>query len=339
MLKFGEKDEDEDEDEEEEVVEEKDSDEDEESEDEDEGDEKEEKEEASEEEEVDEERERKREENRRRRLEKKEYKRKKREEELARLEALETDLRSEREEKKHLKEFISKIAERVDSRDMADVDGRMTSAEQRYREAGAFVQQATLEMQKAVEVGDGASFGRIYGEIEKAKNIMQQADNEWRALKTVKEKLSVKEEREPIERQVAPDLDESRMVSYRNEWMNRNAWYEKSNDSEDPDTLAARVIDRKLYREGYKPDTKAYWEEFDRRVRARLPHKFKTQTKKPPQLVGGRESTATKVGSDKEESLDRAFIKVLNERYGRDKNNPDRKKAVASYLQGLKEYR
>lgn len=338
MFNFGEKDQDEDEEEDEDESVEKDSDEDEEEEDEDEGDEKAQAEEESPDEEVDEDREKKREENRRRRQEKKEFKRRKRDEELARLEALEQNLRAEREEKEHLKGFISKIAERIDSRDMSEIDGRMAGAEQRYREAQTFIQSATIQMQKAIELGDGEAWGRLNGEIKRAESIQAAADNEWRALKGVKEKLSSTRTEIPKQeqRQFIRDVDEVKERSFREDWIRQNSWFDRS--ANDKDSYDALVINKGLMDEGYRPDTQAFWNELSRRVKEKLPHKYRA-AKKPPQLVGGRESTATKTGSNKEEGLDRAFIKVLNERYGYDKNNPDRKKAVASYLQGLKEYR
>jgi hypothetical protein len=346
MLKFGEKDDqDEDEDEEEEVTVEKDEDEDSDDADEDEGHEDEEEAEGEEKADGEEGEEKplsKTERNRLRRQEQKERRRLKAQETAERFETLERTLQSEREEKEHLKQFLSKIAEKVDGRDKAEIDSRMTTAEQRYREAAAFVPQATAEMQKAVELGDGATFGRLFAEIDKAKAIMQQADSEWRALSTLKQRFTAEQEDEPAPQQreiQTVNLDQQRLLSYRKDWLSRNQWYDTSNESDDPDSLAARVIDRKLTKEGYKPDTKAFWDEFDRRIKARLPHKFRSAAKKPPQLVGGKESSAPKSGVDKEGELPSEFRKLLNERYGRDKTDPERKRAVAEYFKGLKEYR
>lgn len=276
------------------------------------------------------------------RREKKEYQRRRREEEAARLAALEERVAAEQEEKQVLKEFISKLSERVDSRDMAEIDGRMQAADQRYRDAEAYIQKANAAITTAFETGDSATFGRIFAELDKAKEIKAQAVNEWNALKGIREKVAVKKEREPVEREVEtetrPNIDARREASFRAEFVSKNTWL-NLNDRRNPETVAALLLNQDVMNDGYKPDTKAFWDELGRRVREKMPHKYKTSAKKPPQLVGGRESSAPKGGSDNEGRLDPAFRKVLNERYGRDKNDSERKKAVAEYLKIVKEGR
>lgn len=78
-------------------------------------------------------------------------------------------------------------------------------------------------------------------------------------------------------------------------WHKENQWF-----GQDPImTVAARVIDAELTRDGHSPDTEEFWEALDVRMRQELPHKFKEEparTKAPNPTIQARTSPQTTGG-------------------------------------------
>lgn len=70
----------------------------------------------------------------------------------------------------------------------------------------------------------------------------------------------------------APTLDPSTSQNV-NSWMARNSWFRP--ESGDEDSLIAKMLDSKVASDGYDPATPAYWQELDRRVAKRLPHRVR----------------------------------------------------------------
>lgn len=92
------------------------------------------------------------------------------------------------------------------------------------------------------------------------------------------------------------------MIRLANEWMDKNSWYDPSGGDED--SQIAKVIDNRLASEGWDPSTRDYWEEFNRRLRNRLPHRYTADQddnprRKPRSFVTGssRESSASREGN------------------------------------------
>lgn len=56
-----------------------------------------------------------------------------------------------------------------------------------------------------------------------------------------------------------------------NAWMARNAWFRP--ETSDEDSRIAKVIDDQIAAEGFDPGTAAYWQELDRRIKRKLPHR------------------------------------------------------------------
>jgi hypothetical protein len=54
-------------------------------------------------------------------------------------------------------------------------------------------------------------------------------------------------------------------------WMAKNTWYDPR--SGDEDSMIALAIDDSLAQQGYDPKTQEYWDEFEKRVAKRLPHR------------------------------------------------------------------
>ncbi len=231
-------------------------------------------------------------------------------------------------------EFAGKISERIDARDLNDVDTRINSAAQKYNDAVKYIEQAQEVIKKSFGSGDEELFGTTFANLEKARDIKAQAQAEYNALKSFKDRFqSTKEAPEnKDERQQAPAVDDVKLSRLRTDWMSQNSWFQGAN-SKDRDSRIAMQIDSDLAQEGYKPDTPAFWKELTNRLREELPHRYKSNgSKKPPhQMVGGKETTVVKKDAG-EGGIPPEFRKLLNERYGYDKSNPDRKKAVAYYL-------
>lgn len=253
-------------------------------------------------------------------------------------EELKSTVASLKKENQVLQELVGTVVEKTTARDFSDIEGRLNESIKRFNDADQYIQQSQFIIQKALDEGDTATVGRVFAEVEKAREMKLQAHGEYNALKVAKERLenNQKKIKEEVEIQPRRDVDEARKSRLRKEWIEKHSWFD--GNSRHPDSVAALLINEDLLNEGYKPDTDAFWGELTNRVRKNIPHRFKQQSVKPKQIVAGRESAVAKPGSGNEGELPPAFRKVLNERYGRDKNDPSRKKAVAEYFKGLKEY-
>lgn len=253
-------------------------------------------------------------------------------------EELKSAVASLKKENQVLQDLVGTVIEKTTARDFSDIEARINDSAKRFNDADQYIQQSQFVIQKALDEGDTATVGRVFAEVEKAREIKLQAHGEYNALKTAKDKLEANQKKVSEKAVAEPrrDVDRDREARFRNQWIEKNNWFDK--DSRHPDSVAALLINKDLMDEGYKPDTEAFWNELTNRVRKNIPHRFKQQVAKPKQIVAGKETTVAKTSSDNEGELPPAFRKVLNERYGRDKNDPSRKKAVAEYFKGLKEY-
>jgi hypothetical protein len=150
-----------------------------------------------------------------------------------------------------LMERLSVVERKTHSSDLARLDKAIEDEELRFR----YAQQ---RMQEATTAGDGQAF-------TKAQEIWYESRRKVEALRGLKSKAATATQQQ----QGAANPKVTRMA---NDWMERNNWYDPS--SNDEDTQIAKVIDRKLTEEGWDPGNQDYWEELDRRLQKRLPHRY-----------------------------------------------------------------
>jgi hypothetical protein len=99
--------------------------------------------------------------------------------------------------------------------------------------------------------------------------------------------------------------------------MERNSWYDPNGGDED--SQIAKLIDNRLASEGWDPATEEYWDEFDKRLQARLPNRYthdqdEQPRRKPRSFVTGssRESSAAR-GSGNTFVLEPEQVRAMKE--------------------------
>jgi len=91
-----------------------------------------------------------------------------------------------------------------------------------------------------------------------------------------------------------------------------SAWYNVEGAGRE--SAVVQAIDLDLYKEGYDPNTKEYWDELDDRVKDTLPHRYQNgqaaQRQRPKQTVGGGGQDGAPSGAA-ERALPAEFVKTL----------------------------
>ena len=182
-------------------------------------------------------------------------------------------------ENQEMKDRMLALERRSQTADLARVDKAIEDKELR-------LQYARLKMSEATQAGDGEA-------MAKAQEMWYETRREIESLKAMKQNAA-KAMQEP-----APASNTAVQRQAR-AWMERNEWYDPNSDDED--TEIAKVIDQKLVKEGWNPSSEEYWEELDRRLQKRLPHRYTSDydekesrgSRKPRSVVtgSGRESSA-----------------------------------------------
>lgn len=150
-----------------------------------------------------------------------------------------------------LMERLSVVERKTHSSDLARLDKAIEEEELRFR-------YAAQKMKEATSASDGEAFGR-------AQEMWYESRRKVEALKGLKDRAAQAVQQQ----QGAANPQVTRLA---NSWMDRNDWYDPS--SNDEDTAIAKVVDRKLTEEGWDPGSKEYWDELDRRLQKRLPHRY-----------------------------------------------------------------
>lgn len=149
-----------------------------------------------------------------------------------------------------LMERLSVVERKTHSSDLARLDKAIEEEELRYR-------YAAQKMKDATSASDGEAFGR-------AQEMWYEARRKIEAMRSLKDRAA-----QATKQQGAVNPQVTRLA---NSWMDRNDWYDPSGSDED--TAIAKVVDRKLTEEGWDPASQDYWEELDRRLQKRLPHRY-----------------------------------------------------------------
>jgi hypothetical protein len=166
-----------------------------------------------------------------------------------------------------LMERLAVIERKAHSSDLARLDKAIEDEELR-------LQYAQQKMREATDNSDGTAF-------MKAQEMWYDSRRKVEAMRGVKEQTVRTPEVSPIDPQ---------LKRFAGEWMEDNDWYDPN--GADEDSQIAKVIDSKLVSEGWNPATEEYWDELDRRLQKRLPHRYndfqdEAPRKKPRSVVTG----------------------------------------------------
>lgn len=183
-----------------------------------------------------------------------------------------------------LMERLAVVERKTHSADLARLDKAVEDKQLR-------LQYARMKMSEATQAGDGEA-------MAKAQEMWYEARREMEAL------ISAKEQAAKAQNTPAP-IDNGRMQRLASDWMEENSWFDPN--GEDEDSQIARVVDQKLVKEGWNPGSQEYWEELDRRLQKRLPHRYtedtderEVRTRRPRSVVtsSGRESAPASGGKN-----------------------------------------
>jgi hypothetical protein len=189
---------------------------------------------------------------------------------------------------------------------------RLAEAEENLKMATEKIARLEMSMQMVSKNGVAKEYEGVRAQIadaheayeiakEKRKKAMENNDSEMfdaadnimvEAKARVMSLIPVAKKMEQFMNAPIPAPLDPRIPVLVKQFQKNNAWYDPNGSDEDSQIVKA--IDNVVAREGYRPETKAYWEELDRRLRERLPHRFK-ESPRPP--TGGVASTSSDGGS------------------------------------------
>lgn len=185
---------------------------------------------------------------------------KKRRQEYRERDALE--MRYLRQRNEELERTVGQINSRVTLTEAAAIDGRIESLKSQIAQANDVMGKATA-----------AQDANTYSEALAIKDDLQKSLARLEAAKT--ERLA--EARRPAP-QRAPRIDPD-VQNFGAIFMREHPWYDPA--GRDEDSAIAQVIDQRLVAEGFRPNTKEFWDELRSRLKKRLPDRFKTEANEP----------------------------------------------------------
>lgn len=157
-----------------------------------------------------------------------------------------------------LLERLSAVERKQSGADLARLDKAIEDKELR-------LQYAKMKLAEATTAGDGEA-------MAKAQEMWYETRREIEAMRSVKERATQNANAQPT--------DNGEVQRHASRWMDKNEWYDPNGDDED--SQIAKIIDQKMVKEGWNPSSKDYWEELDRRVARRLPHRYTDDTDDQP---------------------------------------------------------
>jgi hypothetical protein len=175
-----------------------------------------------------------------------------------------------------LMERLAAVERKTHTADLARLDSAIADEEARLE----FFKR---KMREATDNSDGNAF-------------MQAQEGWYEARRKVEAMQGIKQRAVQATNNEAGPAN-PRLVKLANQWMERNSWYDPNGGDED--SQIAKLIDNRLASEGWDPATEEYWDEFDKRLQARLPNRYthdqdEQPRRKPRSFVTGssRESSA-----------------------------------------------
>jgi hypothetical protein len=195
-----------------------------------------------------------------------------------------------------LMERLAAVERKTHTADLARLDSAIADEEARLE----FFKR---KMREATDNSDGNAF-------------MQAQEGWYEARRKVEAMQGIKQRAVQATNNEAGPAN-PRLVKLANQWMERNSWYDPNGGDED--SQIAKLIDNRLASEGWDPATEEYWDEFDKRLQARLPNRYthdqdEQPRRKPRSFVTGssRESSAAR-GSGNTFVLEPEQVRAMKE--------------------------
>jgi len=144
------------------------------------------------------------------------------------------------------------------------------------------LEYAKAKMEEATSNSDGATFA-------KAQELWYETRQKIDSMKAVAKQAT----KSVVKQEAAIN---PKLQSYVNRWTAENPWYDPM--LRDLDSKIARAVDESLGAEGWDPSNEDYWEELDRRLSSRLPHRYTDDTYEKVPRSTRRRSVVTGSGRE-----------------------------------------
>jgi hypothetical protein len=161
-------------------------------------------------------------------------------------------------ENEMLRQTLLKGEQRINSIEQRNLSSDYAQIEAAIAQRGEYIERAKELIKKGVAEQNGEA-------VAQATEAMSEARAELQHLNRVKDNIA--------QAARAPAPTDPQISMHAREWSKKNGWYDPT--QQDEDSAVAFAVDQKLTREGWNPRTKQYWEELDKRLTARLPHRYK----------------------------------------------------------------
>lgn len=132
---------------------------------------------------------------------------------------------------------------------LSRIENEMRRAEAQAEEAREIIKQGVAEQK-----GDA---------VAAATEALHEARSRYEQLAAARESF--------VRRANQPPASDPVIARHAKAWADKNAWYDPVEGGEDSEI--ARAIDKAMHRDGWNPRTPQYWEEFQKRIERRLPHR------------------------------------------------------------------
>ena len=159
-----------------------------------------------------------------------------------------------------LRNEVQRLGMKVENSNQVVIDTRVQSLDSRLAEHLRDAETAERIEAAAIKAQNGE-------DAVNARRIREDALAKARAVAVEKESIA---NGRPTQQPGQPQAPE--FLPLVKEFAKDKPWF--TWDMSDPDSAVVLALDNQVAREGYHPNTPAYWAELDRRVKERLPHKF-----------------------------------------------------------------
>ena len=186
-------------------------------------------------------------------------------------------IRARRRQERHDKKAAQREREESLRRELASRDTVINDLKQRLdvidrKSAGSEVAQIDAAIKQSAEAYHYYK-GQIASAIQAQDGVTASEATEQMIIAQRKyEELNNQKKAWQQNSQKPQPLD-PRLANNARGFLERNNWYTPDGDDEDSDI--ARTVDKRLHKEGWDPTTPQYWDELEKRLQKRLPHRYK----------------------------------------------------------------
>lgn len=197
-------------------------------------------------------------------------------------------------EARQAKELAGTLAREIELLKNSGLNDRLTKIQSEISEAERVYNQAQAQYNDALKQNDPVG-------MVQAQRAMDIAENAYNSFNGQKSQLT--EQAKQTNNPATPALNQQ-ALSLREQWGRKNPDVYKMVAAGTPEGNDIAMIDAMVYRGGYRPDTEAYWNELDRRVKLALPHLYdsgrsdtRRQERPKTAMVGSATNVAAKSSS------------------------------------------